>query len=835
MWILTPQQSGGAAFYLLPGKTCVVGRKACDILLPSDQSISRSHAQLTVTEQTLTLKDTSKYGTFVNNQQLTAPVELSSGDNVTFGVFHSKFTVVFLEKPVVCSSCLDAAGKTSLSEALSAMGGKLVNSWTQDCTHLAMPTVKVTIKTISALLCCRPIVKPEYFSVLSSAIMQKSAPPKAESYIPEIDEPSLSKEDVNLGLMPARKQLFTGKTFIFLTTKQLKRLSTAVSFGGGRSQLLEEGSLPRDLLESPHSCVVEVTSGSSQNLLSPSATEWANSVKNVVHRKGLRVITESEIGLAAIYASCDKYCNPSHLTKDSEPACEIPPRIPSASLSQNMTVDETVLAAASQNVTAYAANTETSQRMEVCNVTGVVAVGETPEKKQNVAKLPGSKFMAEKRATDSMVEDTMSSSLSAGGNTDSQGVKPKPKLKGLGGHTFKSPLASPRTNGGSRPFLHKQSPQKQRAPAHTSPQKQSTLTSFFQPANKKRPLEEDYSAVVSAPKRPAPESTITSQDTDSPRVSGKKASLPSDGPLAVCETPLESLEDFHAERADALADQRLSRKRKEMEEEIKMEELESLMSEDMDVFCDEPPSRHCQKEQLMVPSLDKHKQSSHTAAASTKKQRLQSEGATQRPDLHLEKESSKQNHRGESVSSRTERPRLTENPTPYPDSNKPPSKAPSSPTRSIDFKDDESFIEDVELLQVDLTQPAEETKASDKPVKIKEEVQETKIDPDLPKQLLMVEFRSLTVSVPTKPKAGQAQQSGHAKNFKCFRKKHLPGSESFPHIIGGSDLLVHNRGKNSDMDEWLKDTAEEERQNRRDEAIGDDLFRYNPTKLTRRR
>lgn len=34
-------------------------------------------------------------------------------------------------------------------------------------------------------------------------------------------------------------------------------------------------------------------------------------------RKGLRVITESEIGLAAIYASCDKYCNPSCPTPDS--------------------------------------------------------------------------------------------------------------------------------------------------------------------------------------------------------------------------------------------------------------------------------------------------------------------------------------------------------------------------------------------------------------------------------------------------------------------------------------------------------------------------------------
>lgn len=65
---------------------------------------------------------------------------------------------------------------------------------------------------------------------------------------------------------------------------QLKRLRVAVSFGGGRSQLLEEGSLPRDLLESPQSCVVDFTTGASQTLLSPSATEWANSVKSIVER-----------------------------------------------------------------------------------------------------------------------------------------------------------------------------------------------------------------------------------------------------------------------------------------------------------------------------------------------------------------------------------------------------------------------------------------------------------------------------------------------------------------------------------------------------------------------
>lgn len=65
---------------------------------------------------------------------------------------------------------------------------------------------------------------------------------------------------------------------------QLKRLSAAVSFGGGRSQLLEEGSLPRDLLESPQSCVVDATTGSCQTLLPSSATKWANSAKSIVER-----------------------------------------------------------------------------------------------------------------------------------------------------------------------------------------------------------------------------------------------------------------------------------------------------------------------------------------------------------------------------------------------------------------------------------------------------------------------------------------------------------------------------------------------------------------------
>lgn len=41
----------GQTHYLHPGRDYVVGRKNCDILLTSDQSISRAHAQLVPSAQ----------------------------------------------------------------------------------------------------------------------------------------------------------------------------------------------------------------------------------------------------------------------------------------------------------------------------------------------------------------------------------------------------------------------------------------------------------------------------------------------------------------------------------------------------------------------------------------------------------------------------------------------------------------------------------------------------------------------------------------------------------------------------------------------------------------
>lgn len=54
--------------------------------------------------QTLTLKDSSKYGTFINNQRMTENTtrDLSTGDNVTFGVYNSQFKYAMRNKTRDC-------------------------------------------------------------------------------------------------------------------------------------------------------------------------------------------------------------------------------------------------------------------------------------------------------------------------------------------------------------------------------------------------------------------------------------------------------------------------------------------------------------------------------------------------------------------------------------------------------------------------------------------------------------------------------------------------------------------------------------------------------------
>ncbi|XP_067835518.1 nibrin isoform X5 [Heptranchias perlo] len=395
MWVLKPLVSGGEEpYYFLVGVDYVVGRKNCAILLRDDQSISRSHAVLSVSHPAanltqiaktslLTLTDTSKYGTFVNEERLHihSPRILKSGELVTFGLFQSKFRVEY-EPLILCSSCLDGPGKTILNQSVQHLGGHVSNSWTEDNTHLVMSSVKVTVKTICAMICCRPIVKPEFFASLTEAIRNRQHLPSPESFSPPIDEPSIRPGELDITVKPERKSIFRGKTFIFLNEKQHKRLSSALTFGGGNAKLLDNSGSNMSLLETPGSCVVDVGVSDSQPM-SYSAEKWIEPVMQTLQRKGLRTIPEAEIGLAVIHNSTDIYCNP-HRKPDLETYSSSRTTIPGPTLSQSVDMVDMTAPDFSQ-VTAYVPDTQPSQE----HSTGILQWDEHPSHLNSAKRISG--------------------------------------------------------------------------------------------------------------------------------------------------------------------------------------------------------------------------------------------------------------------------------------------------------------------------------------------------------------------------------------------------------------------------------------------------------------
>ncbi|XP_048880143.1 nibrin [Brienomyrus brachyistius] len=752
MWKLKPLGDGGQLHCLVAGGEYTVGRKSCAVLLHNDQSISRAHARLAVSlsasarpnvSTTFTVTDTSKYGTFVNGDRLAqndARV-LQNGDQLTFGVFENKFRVVF-EALVVCSSCVDNVGKASLATNVQQLGGRLVSSWSQDCSHLVMPTVKVTVKTICALLCCRPIVKPDFFSELRKAAQQMQALPKAESFLPDLDEPTLEKKNVDLHLVAERKCLFEGKTFIFLNAKQLKRLSAAVGFGGGRAQLLEDGALPVGLLESAQSCVVDVSTGSSQVPQAENAVQWSESVTHILQRKGLRLIAESEIGLAAIYGSTKLYCNPS-ATLTAETA-EVKAAIPGGSLTQSTAVDETVLPAASQNITAYAPDTETTQGFSRMDTSGPSAVRETPEKDRRQTWSSNRGSVVSNAANSCVRTEVLMSSHATGAKSRREG----PVL----GTTDDSRL------------MVKHPPSRNQ---HKSPQKQAnSLTDYFKPLNKKRNREEG----------------------DSPRQSEAKQSRQEQ------EEQVEVMEVERSARQPSAPEPSVCTPASKGEGD--------KLGQDSDLDHSPGPSSH-------RPAVGKRKEIPATDLM---------EGCISEVDIEeLESIMSTPMDEEDQQGAPTKRARL-------------------DPVRDIK-EEEESLVEPARAGSTSIPKKPE-AEAQPKAAPVKPELAELtagiKADngEDLPRNLLVIEFKSLLVDKLPRPRSERQQTGG--KNFKKFRKIPVPGSSGLPKIIGGSDLVAHNRTKNSELEEWLRAAAEEESRNEREEALGDDLFRYNP-RLSKRR
>ncbi|KAG8133759.1 hypothetical protein E2320_011557 [Naja naja] len=355
MWKLCPsdEAAGGPLYRLLVGVEYVVGRKNCGILIQNDQSISRSHAVLSVKHPQMNL--------------------------VTIYVMRVEY-----EPLVVCSSCLDVLQKNTLNKNILQLGGHVVNEWNEDCTHLVMVLVKVTVKTICALICGRPIMKPEYFEELIKAIQAKQQLPLPE----RLDTTHLNIE-FNL---QCEYYFYDTGLCALLGGNQHAKLSSAIKLGGGEARLLTDETEAAAALITSNTCVIEVGSTNSQLSVSTLGKNWIDNITAALQRKNYRTISEAEIGLAVIFASTEKYCNPQISASRDIKTATIASHVPEHSQSQSVAVEETAMPSNQEDISAFVADTEMDEVMDTLLIElsqektkpaiesqDIITVRETPE------------------------------------------------------------------------------------------------------------------------------------------------------------------------------------------------------------------------------------------------------------------------------------------------------------------------------------------------------------------------------------------------------------------------------------------------------------------------
>ncbi|NXT13984.1 NBN protein, partial [Prunella fulvescens] len=736
----------GEPYRLLSGVEYVVGRRNCTILIQDDQSISRSHAVLTVSRPEssgisshhfsalssqslsvpiLTVRDTSKYGTFVNGSKLNgASVSLQSGDRINFGVFESKFRVEY-EPLVVCSSCLDVAQKNALNQAIQQLGGLVVNEWTKECTHLVMVAVKVTVKTICALICARPIIKPEFFPELIRAIQSRQQLPNHKSFYPPVDEPSIGGENLDLSEHHERRKIFNGKTFVFLTAKQHKKLGPAVVLGGGEVKLMTEGRKEMPLLLSPEVCVVDVGLANSQISGSDSMTNWTDSILTDLESKNLRAIPEAEIGLAVIFMSTEKYCNPQ-----KQPASKAVPESSASAVvgratSQSPAVDETIMPTAADSSTLYIADTEEQTCMEI----------------ENTSQVHRQRKMAFQDTTEKKNSGT-SGSVNAGTSI--------PRGNRTSGFSQRSQPVSP-----------SKIPEAGKPRESVSRHQSNSITNYFQVSRKRERAEEEETSVPKIAKleersSPLPKCTESTAslicNSEAKQHQNKNNILDPNPNFAedISKKPVRESLKLTSDRTDTKttsSENHAPKKRKELDDLAKDTEALEIVFGSGDIDWEDQMADH---DQEALRSKQKKQ------CLETKGSRIQEVNVNQQEENNLLKEE----ELGSLLASEMKSNIKQESPV----------LVRSQLISHSKLQDDSS---------------------------------------NLPSRLLLTEFRSLVVSHPRQNSHLTGNTSyGGKKNFKMFKKVTYPGAGQLPQIIGGSDLVAHDAKKNSELEDWLRQEME---------------------------
>ncbi|CAK9816922.1 NBN [Anthophora quadrimaculata] len=321
MWCLISPE--GVRLYLHPNAEVTFGRRKADILLLEDDSVSRLHASIYVEPKDVIvlsepisickLKDMgSKYGTYVMREEewirvSTEEYNLKNQDTVRFGLLDQIFTVVYLPIIVVVSNINDN-DKHKLKSLLDEIDGIISLQWTSSCTHLTVSKATLTEKVTWAMASAVPIVTMDYWEKVQTAVKKGKKLPNPNNYVPAIEEALVNNQIISLAPNEKRKILFQNLIFVFFNDTQCKTYGKMIKMAGGKYVLYMKKPLSLRELCAVNVIMVQYTSSDATQSTQTIIPEYAALYKKL-HEHGRRMISETEIPLAILHCSIDKYCN----------------------------------------------------------------------------------------------------------------------------------------------------------------------------------------------------------------------------------------------------------------------------------------------------------------------------------------------------------------------------------------------------------------------------------------------------------------------------------------------------------------------------------------------
>ncbi|XP_053694323.1 nibrin isoform X2 [Sabethes cyaneus] len=313
MWFLKSLNSD-AIYYIRPELAKhTVSRSVGDLIIRDDPSISRNHAFLYPEQAALKVIDAgSRYGTFINDaidssrEQITkdVPTELKLGDRIRFGKCQSMWNVCRVDFNCITST-ISVSG--TLQDALRKLGGRVDDICQPKITRfLIMKTITTTTKLLMCLIEQIPVVRPEYFEECVKAVENNVRLPNVDDFIPEFTESYVRSDGIDFKAVPARKTLFKDKVFIFLKAKHMSQYEKIITSAGGSCICAQKRKIAKSFFAEPHVIVMQnMTDSCSQG-----SSQAIQGLQQLVTDAGRRMIPEADIGLAILYCSLEKYCNP---------------------------------------------------------------------------------------------------------------------------------------------------------------------------------------------------------------------------------------------------------------------------------------------------------------------------------------------------------------------------------------------------------------------------------------------------------------------------------------------------------------------------------------------